>query len=59
MIYKKFSEKMEMKIALEWNETIGVLLSNMYPMLEGLELMLQSKTYGEGISVISDWRNTI
>ncbi len=43
---------MEVKIALEWDETIGVLASDMYPIREGLELLLQSKQYGEGVSVI-------
>lgn len=43
---------MELKIALEWDETIGVLASDMYPIREGLELLLQSKPYGEGVSVI-------
>jgi hypothetical protein len=44
---------MKMSIALEWDEQVGLALSKMYPIQEGLESYFLTKEYGSSVSDIS------
>jgi hypothetical protein len=44
---------MKMSIALEWDEQVGLSLSKMYPLREGLESYFLTKEYGSSVSDIS------
>ena len=43
---------MNFKLLLEWDEQCGILLSKMYPLMDGVENALRQKSYGTSISSI-------
>jgi hypothetical protein len=44
---------MNIRIFLEWDEQCGILLSKMYPLIDGIERAFVPKVYGASISEIS------
>ncbi|PZR23844.1 MAG: hypothetical protein DI535_23150 [Citrobacter freundii] len=44
---------MDVRIVLEWDEQVGISLSKMYPLREGIEEALKKRTYGQ--SILSLW----
>jgi hypothetical protein len=44
---------MTFRIALEWDEQCGILLSKTYPLREGIEDAFKKRSYGKSINYIS------
>ena len=45
--------RMDFRMALAWDEQCGILLSKMYPLVDGIKSALQEKEYG--ISITQIW----
>ena len=43
---------MNFRLLLEWDEQCGILLSKMYPLIDGVENALRQKSYGASIDSI-------
>jgi hypothetical protein len=44
---------MNFRLLLEWDEQCGILLSKMYPLIDGVEGAFKDKVYGQSINTIS------
>jgi len=44
---------MDVRIAMEWDEQVGISLSKMYPLREGIEHSFRNRNYGQ--SVLAVW----
>jgi hypothetical protein len=44
---------MNFRLLLEWDEQCGILLSKIYPLIDGVEGAFKNKVYGQSINIIS------
>lgn len=45
--------KMDYRLFLEWDEQCGILVSRMYPLIDGIQESFKKKKYGRSINLIS------